>query len=97
MTKSAALASVMMAVVLGAAAAMPANANCRDDIQELSARLSASPPKSANVMAAKKELAKAERAADFDEIGCDNAMVRAWRAYKTPPAPKKDVNDTAAR
>jgi len=97
MNKSAALASVMMAVVFGAAAALPANASCRDDIQELSARLAASPPKSANVMAAKRELTKAERAADFDEIGCHNAVVRAWRAYKTSPAPRKDANGATAR
>lgn len=96
MNNSAALASTIVAVALAFAVALPARASCRDDIQELGARLAASPAKNANVVAAKKELAKAEKAVKFDEIGCHNAIVRAWRAYKAP-APQKEANGAAQR
>ena len=68
--------------------ALAAQADCRQDIQILQARLAAGNKKAPNVMAANKELAKAQEA-QRDEITCDNRLARAWNAYRKP-APDPD-------
>lgn len=83
---------LLLALALAGAAA-PALADCRDDLALLKARLAASDQKAANVGAARKVLAKAGDIED-DELGCDNAVARAWRAFRAPPP---DPNAPAAR
>jgi hypothetical protein len=69
-------------------AALGAHADCRQDLPILKARLAAGNQKAPNVMAAQKELAKAEDA-QRDEIACNNRLARAWNAYRKP-APEPD-------
>jgi hypothetical protein len=70
-----------------------AHADCKGDLEILKARLDASDAKKPNVGAAKKEMLKAEEA-QKDEVACDDAVSRAWRAYrKPPPAPVADDAD----
>jgi hypothetical protein len=95
MSKSALFAHLLIGLACWAGAAAPTLAGCREDINELRARLDASPARNANVVNARKELAKAEQEVKFDEVGCDNAVTRAWRAYKAHPAPQGQANGAA--
>ena len=71
-------------------AAQSAQADCRDDLAILKARLASASQKAPNVGAAKKEMAKAEDV-QKDEIACTNAVARAWRAFRKPvPTPVDD-------
>jgi hypothetical protein len=65
-------------------ASVAAQADCRDDLVTLKARLAAANQKAPNVLAAKKEVAKADQE-QKDELSCSNAVARAWRAYRAPP------------
>jgi hypothetical protein len=65
-------------------AAVGAQADCRQDAAILKARLASADKKAPNVIAAQKELAKAEDA-QKDEVACDNGLARAWKAYRKPP------------
>jgi hypothetical protein len=69
-------------------AALGAHADCRQDLQILKARLAAGNQKAPNVLAAQKEVAKAEDA-QRDESTCDDRLARAWTAYRKP-APDPD-------
>ena len=69
-------------------AALAAHADCRQDLQILQARLAAGNQKAPNVVAANKELAKAQDA-QSDEVTCDDRLARAWNAYRKP-APDPD-------
>jgi hypothetical protein len=71
-------------------AAAPALADCRSDLLQLEARLKTVDPKSPNLGPAKKEYAKAVEQ-QKDELACDNAVTRTWRALRKPlPEPKPD-------
>jgi hypothetical protein len=74
-----ALAVACLAVSAGAA-----HADCQSDIDELQSVLAHGPADSPNVANAAKELGKAAED-KYDEVGCDNAVARAWRAYRAPP------------
>ena len=74
-----------------ALAATSARADCRDDMATLMARLAAANQKAPNVVAAKKEMAKAQKE-QADELDCSNGVARAWRALRTPPPPPADGN-----
>lgn len=65
-------------------AALSARADCRDDLAILNARLTSANQKAANVVAAKKEVLKAEEE-QKDEVACSNAVARAWTAFRKPP------------
>jgi hypothetical protein len=67
-------------------ASVAAQADCRDDFAVLKARLAAANQKAPNVVAAKKEMAKADEEQQ-DELSCSNAVERAWRAYRAPAPP----------
>ncbi len=81
--------TIPLACLLAAASlavALPASADCKADMAELKARLAASNHKAPNVVRANTELLKAQANSD-DEVACDNAVARAWRAYRTKPPP----------
>jgi hypothetical protein len=75
-------------LVLALGLTCAAHADCRQDLQILQARLAAGDKKAPNVMAAQKELAKAQDA-QSDEVTCDDRLARAWNAYRKP-APDPD-------
>jgi hypothetical protein len=76
-------ARLILALGLGLTA-LAAQAGCRDDLAIVKARLAAANQKAPNVVAAKKELAKAEDR-QKDEVACDNGVARAWNALRRPP------------
>ena len=59
-------------------------AACLDDIPTLRQRIAAQPTK--NMASAQRELGTAEKLATIDEIGCQNAVTRAWRALRAADA-----------
>lgn len=78
-------------LVLGLALVpLSARADCHDDLASLSARLAAANQTAPNVLAAKKDLAKAQKN-EQDEIACSNWAARGWRAYRTPPPQAADA------
>ena len=79
--KTATLAILALGLAL---APMSARADCRDDLATLTARLAAANQKAPNVVAAKKEMGKAQED-EMDEVACSNGVARAWRALRKPP------------
>jgi hypothetical protein len=84
-------AAAMVGAML--ASAPEAVASCKDDIVGVQAE-AAHHPKDGDQGTLRKELAKAQDLAPWDEVGCLNAVARARKALKAPPpqaAPKGAV------
>jgi hypothetical protein len=76
---------IVLAAVLVAGLAAPALADCSDDIALLQDHLASVNKKSPNYAPAMKQLNEAKGSQD-DEVGCDNAVARAWQALRKKPA-----------
>lgn len=76
---------IILAGVLLAGLAAPALADCSDNIALLQEHLASLNKKSPNYAPAMKQLGEAQASQD-DEVGCDNAVARAWQALRKKPA-----------
>ena len=83
MTQNLAIRLIFALILVLAGATVAARADCRDDLAVLKSRLAAANQKATNVVAAKKEMAKADQE-QKDELSCANDVERAWRAFRKP-------------
>jgi hypothetical protein len=77
--------ALLLAVLLATVAAAPALADCVDEVAKLKPRVARErDPQIAGP--AKRELARAQEQLQGSETECRNAVTRAWRILKQPPA-----------